>query len=66
MPTFVLGLKEFKGLCLGESAAAFGVMHQDEIHEGLANDHANLGGLAGVSAGVAASAFVNSHIRRPL
>lgn len=62
----MLCLEEFKGLCLSESAAGLGVVLQDEIHEGLADDHAHLGWLAGVFPSVATGTFENSHIRRPL
>ena len=65
MPAFVLRLQKFKSLCLSKSAAALGVMLQQEIHERLADDHAHLSGLAVIRIGVTASALINSHIRRP-
>ncbi len=66
MPTFVFGSQELQGLGLRGPPTALWIVFQDEIHEGLADEHAHLGRLAGVGTGVAATAFINSHIRRPL
>ena len=66
MPSLVLGPQKFQGLGLAEPAAALRIVFPDEIHEGLTDDHAHLGWLAGIGASVAATAFVDSHIRRPL
>jgi len=61
---FVLGLEELEGFGPGEAAAAFGMMLEDEVYEGLADDHADLGGGARVGAEGAAGAFVGGQSKR--
>jgi hypothetical protein len=63
---FMLLSQEFEGLGLGKTAATLGVVLQDEIRKGLADDHAYLNRLARVGASVTTSAFEDSDIRRPL
>ena len=65
MPPLVFGLEEFQRLRLSESAAAVWIVLQDEIHEGLPDDHAHLGRLARMGASVPAGALVDGDIGRP-
>jgi hypothetical protein len=65
VPPFMLFSKELQGLELGETATTLRVMFQDEIHEELADNHANLSGVTWVSTGMAAATLIHSHIRWP-
>jgi len=65
MSSLVLSLKEFKGLCLSEAAAAMGMVLNDKIHKRLTNGHTHLNGLAGIFPSLTATALENGHFRWP-
>jgi hypothetical protein len=65
MSSLVLSLKELKGLCLSEAAAAMGMVFNDKIHKRLTNGHTHLNGLAGVFPNLTATALENGHFRWP-
>ena len=50
---------------MSESTAAVWIVLQDEIHEGLPDDHANLCGLARIRTSVPAGTLVDRYIGRP-
>jgi hypothetical protein len=65
MSSLVLSLKEVKGLCLSEAAAAIGMVLNDKIHKRLTNGHAHLNGLAGVFPNLTTTALKYGHFRWP-
>jgi hypothetical protein len=66
MSMFMFRSKELKSLCLSESTAALRMVFHNEIHKGLADDHAHLDWLAGVIPNLTATALENGYIRRPI
>ena len=64
VPTFVFRLKQFKSLCLTESAARPGMMLQNEIYKWLADNHAYLDRFTGIIASLAAGTLKDRNIRR--
>ena len=64
MTSFVLSIKEFKGLCLGKAPAAVGVVLNEKIYKRLTNGHTYLNGLARVFPSLTATTLENGHFRR--